>query len=225
MKTRLLLEYLISALSSDMNNSYLSVPNFVEERRPEEIWRQKVFCLLSSQFNARKAAAIAEQILRSIPFFHYPIPIDELEKTCFNFLSSDAIGYRFPKVRARQISLCWFPFSQIKDQYQEYVRSCGSEEEARNQITATFPGIGFKQASMFLRNIGASKNLSVIDVHVLFYLRVCHQWEGDQLTPKMYLKAEDVLRKEASRHDLELNVFDVVVWSAVKAVKRTYTNV
>ena len=225
MKERLLLEFLISSLSSDMHTSCLNQPRFAPERRPEEIWRQKVFCVLSSQFNSQKAATIADQILQLVPFFEHSMPTPAIEEACLKFLSSEPVGYRFPKVRARQISLCWFPFYQIKDEYQEFVTSCGSEESARDIIIETFPGIGLKQASMFLRNIGASRNLSVIDVHVLFYLRVCHRWDVDQLTPKLYLQAEDILRNDASRYDLDLNSFDVIVWSAARALKRAHTNV
>jgi N-glycosylase/DNA lyase len=225
MRERPLLEYLISSLSSDMHTASLTQPRFAPERRPKEIWRQKVFCVLSSQFNAHKAADIADKILQSVPFFDYALPIFAMEEACYKFLSSEHVGYRFPKVRARQISLCWFPFSQIKDEYQEFIRSCGSEESARDIIIETFPGIGLKQASMFLRNIGACRNLSVIDVHVLFYLRVCHGWNVDQLTPRLYLQAEEILRNDASRYDLDLNSFDVIVWSAARAVKRAHTNV
>ena len=224
MRTRLLLEYLISALSLDISTARLNMPNFVEERRPKEIWKQKVFCVLSSQVNAQKAAAITNQIVQSIPFFDHSLSITEIEEACFQFLSN-GVGYRFPKIRARQISLCWFPFSQIKDEYQDYVRSFDLEEEARNKIIETFPGIGLKQASMFLRNIGASKNLAVIDVHVLFYLKTCHGWKADQLTPKSYLLAEEILREDLSSHGLDLNVFDVIVWSAAKALKRANPNV
>jgi N-glycosylase/DNA lyase len=224
MRARVLLEYLISALSSDMSTARLSVPNFTEERRPEEIWKQKVFCLLSSQVDAKKSAVIADRIVRSIPFFDNTLTISKVEEECYRFLTS-GVGYRFPKIRARQISLCWFPFLQIKDEYQDYVRSFGSEMKARNQIIETFPGIGLKQASMFLRNIGASKNLAVIDIHMLFYLKACHGWECDQLTPKRYLLAEGIFKDDASRYGLELNVFDVIVWGAVKALKRTNANV
>jgi N-glycosylase/DNA lyase len=219
MKARRLLEHLVSTLSADMHSSCLSVPSFAVERRPEEIWRQKVFCVLSSQFNAQRAAAISDKIVRSIPFFDSP-PIHKIEDECFQFLSSGSIGYRFPKMRARQISLCWFPFFQIKDEYQEYVRSFGSEDAARDHITETFPGIGYKQASMFLRNIGASRNLSVIDVHVLFYLRTCHNWEVNQLTPRRYRLAENILREDAYRYGLDLSVFDTIVWSASRALKK-----
>src|SRR5690349_1056807 len=127
MKERLILEYLISSLSTDMRSACLNLPNFALERRPEAIWKQKVFCVLSSQYNAQKAASIADRIVQSIPFFEYSLPIRAIEEACFEFLSSKVIAHRFPKMKARQISLCWFPFSQIKDEYHEFVISCGSE--------------------------------------------------------------------------------------------------
>jgi N-glycosylase/DNA lyase len=225
MKERFLFNDLICSLSADMSNSHLRLPAFVVERKPQEIWRHKIFCLLSSQFNAQRAVNIADRMLREIPFFETYIPLSKIQETCFKFLSSPQIGYRFPKVRALQISLCWFPFAQIKDEYHEYVCSFDSEEEARKQIIERFPGIGLKQASMFLRNIGASKNLSVIDVHILFYLKVCHDWNVEHLTPKRYLEAEALLKQAAEHYDLELNVFDTVVWAAARALKKASAHV
>src|ERR1700722_16435450 len=111
MKQRPLLEYLVSSLSSDMHASILVQPKFAPENRPEEIWRQKIFCVLSSQFNSHKAAAIADQLLKVVPFFEYSLPMRAIEEACYKLLSSKAVGYRFPKSRARQISFCWFPFS------------------------------------------------------------------------------------------------------------------
>lgn len=225
MMPRPLFDFLVGSLCADLSASRLNMPRFDEEKRPEEIWRQKVFCVLSSQCHAQSASHFADQIVRLIPFFDQSLSVRKIEESCFKLLTGDKIGYRFPNVRARQISLCWFPFSQIKNEYQEYVRSFRSEQEARRQIVDKFPGIGLKQASMFLRNIGASKTLSVIDVHVLFYLRVCHGWDADNLTPKRYLVAEDILREDASRYGLDLNVFDVVIWSAAKAMKRANIHV
>jgi N-glycosylase/DNA lyase len=148
------------------------------------------------------------------------LPPRKVEEACYQFLCSSGINYRFPKIRAQQIALCWFPFCQVKDEYQEYVCSFANEELARSDIVGKFPGIGLKQASMFLRNIGACKNLSVVDVHVLYYLKTCHGWEVEQLTPKRYLEAEEIMRADALCHGLELNIFDTVVWSAARALKR-----
>lgn len=225
MKQRFLFNDLICSLSADMSSSRLPLPAFIVERKPKQIWRHKIFCLLSSQFNAQRAVSITERMLEEIPFFETPRPLGEIQETCFQFLSSSRVGYRFPKVRALQISLCWFPFAQIKDEYHEYICSFDSEDEARKQITERFPGIGLKQASMFLRNIGASKNLSVIDVHILFYLKVCHAWNVEHLTPKRYLEAEELLKRDAEHYGLELNVFDTVVWTAARALKKASAHV
>jgi N-glycosylase/DNA lyase len=162
MKQRFIIDHLISSLFLDIDALRLEKPSFIVENRPEEIWRQKLFCVLSSQFSANKAASIADRMVQHVSFFDYSLPYSKIEEVCCNFLSSPQTGYRFPNIRAKQISLCWFLFWQIKDSYHEYVRSFGTEERARDEIVRTFPGMGLKQASMFLRNIGACKKLSVI---------------------------------------------------------------
>jgi N-glycosylase/DNA lyase len=225
MKQKLILDYLVSALSSDINTSRLNLSSFIEERRPEEIWKHKIFCVLSSQFSALRAASIVSRIVKDISFFDPSLSYPMIEGACSKFLRNPEIGYRFPNIRARQISLCWFLFAQIKDYYHEYIQSFDTEEQARDEIVRTFPGMGFKQASMFLRNIGACRTLSVIDVHILFYLETCHNWKVESLTPKRYLQAEDILRKDALHYGLELNVFDTIVWGATKALKRKGTHV
>jgi N-glycosylase/DNA lyase len=220
MKTQLLLNYLISSIGAEMRVFPADAPHFAVEKRPIEIWRQKVFCVLSSQVSAQKAALVTERLLKCVPFFDCTMRLDDIEAACLEVLGSRDVGYRFPKIRAKQISFCWFLFWQVKDSYHEYVQSFGSEDCARLNVIKTFPGIGFKQASMFLRNIGAARNLAVIDVHVLTYLRVCHAWDSVTLTAKKYLEAEDILRKEALYHGLELNIYDPIVWSAVRALKK-----
>jgi thermostable 8-oxoguanine DNA glycosylase len=225
MKQKLLLDYLISLLASDMNSLRLQTPTFSLESRPEEIWKQKVFCVLSSQVNSFRAASIVGSVVTNISFFDHSIPFPHIEEACFRLLSSPEIGYRFPSTRARQISLCWFLFWQIKDDYHGYVRSFQTEEKARSEIAKTFPGLGFKQTSMFLRNIGACKSLSVIDVHVLNYLKTCHNWKIHNLTQARYLEAEDILRKDADRYGVELNVFDTILWASMRALKRMSANV
>jgi N-glycosylase/DNA lyase len=225
MKDKLVIQYLVSSLAADIHLSRLDSPRFSEERRPEEIWKQKVFCILSSQFNAEKSAVIAERILDEIPFFECPLSTMEVEQACYQILSSPSTGYRFPRVRSRQISFCWFSFAQIRDEYHDYIQSYNSEEQARDELVATFPGIGLKQASMFLRNIGATSTLCVIDIHVLYYLRICHHWEVESLTYKRYRQAEEILRNDAARHDVSLNVFDTIIWAAARAHKRTVARV
>lgn len=220
MRQRHRFEHLISWLSSDMQAARLPLPTFALEQRPEEIWKHKVFCILSSQFNAERAAYIAEKMVDEIPFFDPELSTSKIETACFAFLSSPDIRYRFPRARARQISLSRFPFLQIKDCYHEFIQSFCNEERARAEIVNLYPGVGIKQASMFLRNIGASKNLSVVDVHILFYLSVCHDWNVSSLTPRRYAQAETLMRNDADYRGLDLNVFDTIVWTAARSMKK-----
>lgn len=225
MTKRAKLEHLIWMLVSDTKRSVLNTPTFVKQLSAQEIWKQKVFCILSSRFSAHRAATISERFLDAVPVFNYSLSFARLQDACFEFLRSPSIGYRFPRTRAEQISLAWFPFAQIKDQYHEYVQSFETEEAARRDIVTVFPGMGLKQASMFLRNIGASESLAVIDVHLLEFLEICHGRKVDQLTPRRYLEAEGILRREASNYDMSLNAFDPIVWAAVKALKNQYAHV
>jgi N-glycosylase/DNA lyase len=176
MNRHFLFDYLIHALSSDIKERRLSMPEFPTQYDPAEIWKQKMFCILSSQTNAEKAADIARRMAENVPFFDRDMSLVEIEEACFVFLTDSEIRYRFPKSKARQISQCWFSFVQVMDEYEDYISSFDSERRARSQIVERFPGLGWKQGSMFLRNIGASKSLSVIDVHMLFYLDICHGW-------------------------------------------------
>jgi N-glycosylase/DNA lyase len=213
-------EHLISWLSSDVQTARLSSPTFAIEERPEEIWKHKVFCILSSQFNAERAAWIAGEIVDQIPFFDPEFSTAKVEEACFAFLSSPDVRYRFPRARARQISLSRFPFLQIKDCYHEFIQSFSNEERARAEIVKLYPGVGIKQASMFLRNIGASRTLSVIDAHILYYLSVCHDWNASNLTQSRYEQAESLMRSDAGCRGLDLNVFDTIVWTAARSIKK-----
>lgn len=225
MSLRARLEFLVGSLASDVSASRLAKPTFAPQRRPGEIWKQKVFCVLSSQFNADRAAAISDQMVQEVPFFEFLYSIGDIERRCFAFLTNRSVRHRFPKMRARQIALCWFPFLQVHEEYHEYIESFNSEYRARAAIVATFPGIGLKQASMFLRNIGAAKNLAIIDAHILYYLKIRHSWKRPSLTPRYYLEAEDMLTEDAAEHGLDLNTFDTIVWTSARAIKKTQDHV
>src|SRR5437879_3822482 len=103
MKQKLLMEYLISSLTWDMESCRLTRPTFPIETSPQEIWKHKVFCVLSSQFSAQRAARISDHIVEEIPFFEGTLTFCQIEEACFAILRNPCNGHRFPKSRARQI--------------------------------------------------------------------------------------------------------------------------
>ncbi len=108
----------------------------------------------------------------------------------------------------------------------EYIKLAMEMEdmEARNFIVKKFKGIGYKEASHFLRNIGR-KNLAIIDRHVIKWLeekgveiklnetKSKAKSQTKSLTPKNYERLERVLKEFAK--DISLAEFDLLIWSSI----------
>lgn len=78
---------------------------------------------------------------------------------------------------------------------------------ARNFLVKNFKGIGMKEASHFLRNIGR-KDIAIIDRHVLRSLGC----DADSLTKKRYLDIENYLRTIAHNLHSNLAELDLLLW-------------
>ena len=84
--------------------------------------------------------------------------------------------------------------------------------DIRNQIVQNIKGIGMKEASHFLRNIGF-KDYSIVDFHIVDIL-VDHGLieKPKTLTPNKYLEIENVLRKLAQKTNTSLAELDLYLW-------------
>ena len=90
-----------------------------------------------------------------------------------------------------------------------------SEQKARLVLISNISGFGLKEASHFLRNIGYSNRLAIIDTHVISFLEEINALKTSQLktlTPKMYMELEDTLQQICKEWGLLLSVFDMAVW-------------
>jgi N-glycosylase/DNA lyase len=79
--------------------------------------------------------------------------------------------------------------------------------EARQFLVKNFKGIGLKEASHFLRNIGR-KDVAIIDRHILRSLG----FKIDSLSPKNYLKIEDKLQEISRKTKTNLAELDLLLW-------------
>ena len=78
--------------------------------------------------------------------------------------------YRFPTSRGRQLARTHARVTSFCGSLSRLVSGCKTAEDIREWLVCNAPGIGPKQASMFLRNIGYSYDLATIDRHVLTYM-------------------------------------------------------
>jgi len=76
-------------------------------------------------------------------------------------------------------------------------------------------GLGFKEASHFLRNIGLGEDLAILDRHILRNLvryRVIREIPKT-LTRRRYLEIEEKMRNFAERMKIPLEELDLLFWS------------
>jgi len=88
-------------------------------------------------------------------------------------------------------------------------------EAARDWLVAEVDGLGLKEASHFLRNIGRGEELAILDRHILRNL-LRHRVIGrmpKSLTPKRYRAIEARLQRFAEAVGVSVGVLDLLWWS------------
>jgi len=132
----------------------------------------------------------------------------------FIYLSKDALrkklkklGYRFYNVRTNYIIDARKFIKEINSKLKSK-----SEKEIREWLVENIKGIGWKEASHFLRNMGF-QNFAILDRHVL---RALNDYEMlDEIPPlskKNYLEIEKKLRKLANHLNINLAELDLYLF-------------
>jgi N-glycosylase/DNA lyase len=170
-----------------------------EGKKPgSEIFKELCFCILTANYNAERAIIIQKEI--GDGFINLPLAslAGKLKK----------LGYRYPNTRAKYI----VEARKHKDALKEAIESYSDERMLREWVVKNVKGLGFKEASHFLRNIGY-KNLAIIDFHIVDILAENGLIKRPKnLSKKTYLEIEEVLRKLAGKLKLNLAELDLYLW-------------
>ncbi len=171
----------------------------VLQKSDEEIFAELCFCLCTPQTRARAADA-AISILKKESLLLYG---DEdsitsvLRKT----------GVRFPRSKAKYIIAA--------RNYLKSLRNLPPDGfKAREWLVKNIKGLGYKEASHFLRNIGY-EGLSVLDRHILRGMKEAGIVEEVPkiLTKRTYLKLEKKFIEFAKDLNMRPEVLDLVIWA------------
>jgi N-glycosylase/DNA lyase len=166
------------------------------EKLEEGIFSELCFCILTANFNAEKCIRIQKETGRGFLI----LPEKELERILREF------GYRYPKTRARYIIEARECVNKLKDAMKL------SAIEAREWLVKNVKGLGYKEASHFLRNIGY-KDIAIIDFHIIDLLTKNRLIEKPKtITRKKYLEIEKLLEKIARILNLNLAELDLYLW-------------
>lgn len=87
--------------------------------------------------------------------------------------------------------------------------------ETREWLVKNIKGLGYKEASHFLRNIGLGKDIAILDVHILINLKRLRVLKKipTSITGKNYISIENKMREFSKRVDIPLEELDLLFWS------------
>lgn len=168
----------VSSHVETLNNNYNNWDSLPEQK----LWEELVSCILGSRINFEIAFFYTEQLSKK--------GLIDIEKiledpstaiiSIQNLLNSSIYPskitgkfgkYPFHQSRSEYIVRTALNIYECNDTSLKMIlNQYENEFEARDAIHELSTGIGYKQSSLFLRNIGFSNNLAILDTHVLKYM-------------------------------------------------------
>jgi len=87
--------------------------------------------------------------------------------------------------------------------------------EMREWLVKNIKGLGYKEASHFLRNIGLGKEIAILDTHILKNLKRYGVIDKvpSAISKKAYLDIEDRMRSFSRRIKIPMQELDLLFWS------------
>lgn len=201
-----------------------------------DLWRELVACILGSRVSFDIARAAVERMDKANLFSEgrRSSGYDKYERDVISALwgtaepprnSSSQSRYPFPKLRAKQIRAAAEKLCAQSVTIRSLLESAGDVRETRRRLVSDLSGLGPKQASLFLRNIGYATHIAVLDIHVLTYMN----WIGlipaplkSIRTMQQYETLESTFVEHASSVGYPPSSFDIAVWVVVRVVKKEY---
>jgi N-glycosylase/DNA lyase len=163
-----------------------------------EIFKELCFCILTANFNAEKSIKIQKEIGNGF----LTLPESVLAKKLKDY------GHRYYNTRAKYIVEARKYMNSLK----EIINSFNNENNLREWLVKNIKGLGYKEASHFLRNIGYT-NFSILDFHIINILvKYGLIKKPKTLTKKKYLEIEEILKEVAKKLNINLAELDLYLW-------------
>lgn len=190
-----------------------------------QLWHLLAVCVLSSQVPYGTAVGAANALTDA----GFPWQGRELEGGKLRSLIENVLRlplpqthrrYRFPVTRAK-----WLAAGNecVTSQFGSLAALLSSDRDIfqlRRLLIASVPGMGPKQASMFLRDSRTSMDVAVIDRHILRFMNIVGGWQlstSALSTASKYEKYEELLRSYTGPWSVSLGAADLAIWAAVRA--------
>ena len=171
----------------------------------EDIFAELVFCLFTPQSKAKSCWASVNIILGK----------KLLLKGTKTEIARELNGVRFHNNKAGYVVLARQQFTHNgKILIKPLISGFKDVFETREWLVKNVKGLGYKEASHFLRNIGFGDKITILDRHILKNLKksgVIKQIPSS-ITKKIYLEIEKKMINFAKKINIPLGHLDLLFW-------------
>lgn len=190
----------------------IAVKSMVDERISEffemgemdsHAWFEELtYCLLTAYSSAKRGQLCVDALCDCD--LHIDGSLEEVAETL------RCQGHRFAERRAEYIVGARSLAPSLKSVVQKFETT----REARRWLVENVKGLGWKEASHFLRNVGYL-DVAIIDRHILSNMREHGLVTADSkkgLTKRRYLEYEGMLKRVAEKLGMTLGEMDLYLW-------------
>jgi len=163
----------------------------------EQKFLELCFCILVANTSLKETKRVWDRINRGFIY----LPDNSLKRKL------KKLGYRFYNKRTNYIILARKFIKEIDIKLKNK-----NESNIREGLVKNIKGIGWKEASHFLRNMGF-QNFAILDRHILRILNSYKIFDGmPSLSKKNYLEIERKLKRVANRLNISLAELDLYLF-------------
>lgn len=171
----------------------------------ERLFEELCFCLLTANTSSRAG-------LKAVHVARPKLLTGNLKELQHALVMA---GYRYPNKRAEYIiNAREFIKKKLDFKLKETLKSFNDINERRDFIVQNIKGLGYKEGSHFLRNIGYS-GYAILDKHIirtLHELGLIDKLEAPNNRQK-YLNMEEKLRRLSEELDIHIDDLDFLLWA------------
>ncbi len=199
------LQQLYHERRSDIQNRLQDFKQILD-RTDTEVFAELCFCLLTPQSSAKTCWAAVTRLTEK----------NLLVKGTSKEIEPLISDVRFNDSKARYITEARSLFTrQGEIRVKTQLTSHYNPYQLRKWLVENVKGLGYKEASHFLRNIGLGEEFAILDRHILRNLKDLQVIPEipTTLTKKRYLEIEEKVRRFSKDIGIPMGHLDLLLWS------------
>ncbi|MCW8830571.1 MAG: hypothetical protein OQK32_03520 [Gammaproteobacteria bacterium] len=228
------INYAIAGLCQDVEST-IKFRSWVQMTE-NELVHELVLCILGSgvryEVAVSYAAAISKKRCLSKTHAKDPVRIENSVALVLNgavesfWSDKEYKRYRYPNIRATYISSSYCNVVNEFGSIKAFLNKCIPASKLRRELVRICPGIGPKQASHFLKNVGYSNELAIIDSHILKYMEMTENMSAkDYQLGKIdkYEYMESLYITTVKNFNYPVAIVDQAMWFVMRVLGREAT--